>query len=177
MMQYFVEAWNDVGLTPLEKLIWLRVCDSGSQQIVVMQIEDWMSWTGAESINEILNAMHSLLSSGRVVDFGLRAPGGIYIKSQFAKDEFEFFDEESECERKTNKYRKTSVSYALRKQIMERDMYRCVYCGTHKNLTLDHIYPEFKGGKTQADNLCVACKSCNSSKGIKTIEEWKGCAK
>jgi 5-methylcytosine-specific restriction endonuclease McrA len=32
-------------------------------------------------------------------------------------------------------------------------------------LTLDHVVPRSKGGKTTWTNCCTACKECNSSKG------------
>lgn len=49
---------------------------------------------------------------------------------------------------------------------------RCNYCGTSDNLTLDHILPKYEGGKDDAENLILACKSCNSSKGKKDLMEW-----
>lgn len=32
---------------------------------------------------------------------------------------------------------------------------------------LDHVYPEVLGGRAIAQNLVLACKSCNCSKGAK----------
>lgn len=54
-----------------------------------------------------------------------------------------------------------------------RDCYRCVYCGATENLTLDHIIPQSQGGAHDPDNLCACCRSCNSSKGARTPEEWR----
>ena len=48
----------------------------------------------------------------------------------------------------------------------------CCYCGSQSNLTLDHLIPQFKGGKHSADNLVVACRSCNSSKNALDLMEW-----
>lgn len=53
---------------------------------------------------------------------------------------------------------------------------RCSYCGDWlivKGPSVDHILPVAKGGTNKADNLCICCKPCNSSKGTKTIEEWR----
>lgn len=48
----------------------------------------------------------------------------------------------------------------------------CNYCGSNKKLELDHIFPQKYGGKDAAENLILACKICNSSKGKKDLMEW-----
>ncbi|MDR1384062.1 MAG: HNH endonuclease [Planctomycetaceae bacterium] len=48
----------------------------------------------------------------------------------------------------------------------------CNYCGSHEQLSLDHILPQKYGGKDDAENLIYACKKCNSSKGKKDLMEW-----
>ncbi|MCF0057725.1 HNH endonuclease [Dyadobacter sp. CY356] len=58
-----------------------------------------------------------------------------------------------------------------RHNIFKRDGNRCQYCGTHDHLTLDHVMPKSRGGKTTWDNLATACKRCNSKKGDYTPEE------
>ena len=58
-----------------------------------------------------------------------------------------------------------TVSESLRNKIYERDGYKCLACGCTTNLSLDHIIPFSKGGKTESDNLQTLCKSCNSRKG------------
>lgn len=62
----------------------------------------------------------------------------------------------------------------LRTKIFMRDRYRCQYCGhrgTLADLSLDHILPRSRGGKTTPENLCVACRVCNSRKGDRTPAE------
>lgn len=56
--------------------------------------------------------------------------------------------------------------------IYERGRYACVYCSGPLNLTLDHVAPLSKGGEHKYDNLVVACRSCNCSKGAKDVFEW-----
>lgn len=55
----------------------------------------------------------------------------------------------------------------LRWEVWERDNFTCKHCGTRRNLTVDHILPESKGGTLALDNLQTLCKSCNSKKGAR----------
>ncbi|MCU0357543.1 MAG: HNH endonuclease [Cyclobacteriaceae bacterium] len=58
-----------------------------------------------------------------------------------------------------------------RQNIFKRDNFECQYCGTRKELTLDHIIPSSRGGQHTWINLVTACKSCNAKKGDYTPEE------
>lgn len=51
----------------------------------------------------------------------------------------------------------------------------CRYCGSRKDLTMDHVHPASKGGGWEWENLVTCCFSCNSKKGDKTLEQlgWK----
>jgi len=53
----------------------------------------------------------------------------------------------------------------------------CVFCGSFENLSTDHLIPKNRGGDNSADNLVLACSSCNSSRGDKGIFEWLGLEK
>lgn len=53
---------------------------------------------------------------------------------------------------------------------------KCYYCGTQvppKELTLDHIVPLVRGGKTSRGNCVPACKECNSNKQSLLPMEWE----
>lgn len=58
-----------------------------------------------------------------------------------------------------------------RQNIFKRDNHQCQYCGINDDLTLDHVMPKSRGGRTSWDNLVTACKRCNSRKGDFTPEE------
>lgn len=61
-----------------------------------------------------------------------------------------------------------------RRAVIQRDGYSCSYCGKETmQITVDHIVPLYLGGSSDLKNLTVACHSCNSSKGRKTVEEWR----
>jgi hypothetical protein len=48
----------------------------------------------------------------------------------------------------------------------------CCFCSSTENLSIDHLIPRKKGGIDGGDNLILACRSCNSSKGKKDLMEW-----
>ena len=58
-----------------------------------------------------------------------------------------------------------------RQNIFKRDNFECQYCGTRKDLTIDHVVPSSKGGPHSWLNLVTACKRCNARKGDFTPEE------
>ncbi|HDH87505.1 MAG: HNH endonuclease [Deltaproteobacteria bacterium] len=51
----------------------------------------------------------------------------------------------------------------------------CYYCGRHVGpgeLTMDHIVPLIRGGKSTKGNLVPACKDCNNKKKYLLPIEW-----
>lgn len=60
----------------------------------------------------------------------------------------------------------------LPKEIKRLYNSKCIYCGSQKNITLDHIIPLTRGGTHSIGNLQPLCKSCNSSKNNKLMIEW-----
>jgi CRISPR/Cas system Type II protein with McrA/HNH and RuvC-like nuclease domain len=60
-----------------------------------------------------------------------------------------------------------------RHRIYRRDNYQCVYCGSKRELTLDHVIPKSKGGGNNWENLVTSCSKCNVKKADRTPEEAK----
>jgi CRISPR/Cas system Type II protein with McrA/HNH and RuvC-like nuclease domain len=58
-----------------------------------------------------------------------------------------------------------------RSRLFKRDLNQCVYCGSKKNLTIDHVIPKSRGGDNSWSNLVTCCSPCNRRKGNKTPEE------
>lgn len=61
-----------------------------------------------------------------------------------------------------------------RENIFIRDSYICQYCGEKfekEELTLDHVFPKSRGGKTDWNNIVSCCKKCNQKKADRTPEE------
>lgn len=66
-----------------------------------------------------------------------------------------------------------SVTFS-RLNLYRRDKYSCQYCGGQPgttNLTIDHVTPRSRAGKTSWENCVVACVDCNKKKGARTPEE------
>ena len=52
--------------------------------------------------------------------------------------------------------------------IFLRDGYSCQYCAklfAERDLTLDHVIPKARGGRSETTNLVAACSPCNTRKG------------
>lgn len=64
-----------------------------------------------------------------------------------------------------------AIGAGQRRRIYERDAYRCRYCNSHLNLTLDHVVPVSQNGPDSDDNLVTCCQSCNSRKHGRTPEQ------
>ncbi len=56
-----------------------------------------------------------------------------------------------------------------------RDGFVCVYCGSDKELTFDHVLPKRLGGKTSWENIVAACSHCNLKKGGRTAKQAGMC--
>ena len=66
---------------------------------------------------------------------------------------------------------RAKMSNSLRYDILKRDKFRCLLCGTSAEdgakLHVDHIIPVAKGGKTERSNLRTLCSRCNMGKSDK----------
>jgi 5-methylcytosine-specific restriction endonuclease McrA len=63
-----------------------------------------------------------------------------------------------------------------RRNVLARDGNVCQYCGRHfppHLLSLDHVIPRSRGGKTTWENVVCACVNCNLRKGGRTPHEAK----
>jgi len=52
----------------------------------------------------------------------------------------------------------------------------CYYCGKKvppRSLTMDHIVPIARGGKSTKGNLVPACRECNAKKKYRLLMEWE----
>lgn len=77
---------------------------------------------------------------------------------------------------------RTVIPRPFVRAVMERDCFTCVYCGSSSDaereasrkaiLSVDHLSPNSRGGKTAIHNLVCCCRLCNREKNDRTPEEW-----
>lgn len=58
-----------------------------------------------------------------------------------------------------------------KRNLFRRDGFKCAYCGSDDNLTMDHIVPKSRGGQSNWENLVTACHPCNNRKDNKLLED------
>ena len=61
-----------------------------------------------------------------------------------------------------------------RRNVFKRDKYTCQYCGAQpgpEELTIDHVLPKAKGGKSEWTNCVLACLRCNARKADKLPQQ------
>lgn len=88
-------------------------------------------------------------------------------------DPYNFFIEEADLKRERRKARELRQS-----QWWKRKCARgiCFYCQRHipaRELTMDHIVPIARGGRSTKGNLVPACKDCNNQKKQLLPMEWE----
>ena len=67
----------------------------------------------------------------------------------------------------------TSVVFS-RRNLYKRDHNTCQYCGARpgtSELSIDHVVPRARGGRTTWENCVLACVRCNRRKGCRAPEE------
>jgi len=57
----------------------------------------------------------------------------------------------------------TSLYKELHRQILERDAWRCQYCGSMDNLQVHHIQSRGRLGDDAEENLITSCAACHQT--------------
>ncbi len=80
--------------------------------------------------------------------------------------------EGAESPRKALRYPKAKKS-----DIWAKTEGRCYYCGLQLSwsttFSIDHVVPRIEGESDSINNTVPSCRSCNSTKGVKSIEELR----
>lgn len=81
--------------------------------------------------------------------------------------------EEDELKRERAKARQLRAGQWWKRRLAKG---RCHWCGrtvAPKELTMDHIVPLARGGKTTKANVVPCCKTCNTRKKLLLPMEWE----
>jgi len=75
-------------------------------------------------------------------------------------------------------YKPTKRTKFTRRNIFKRDESKCQYCGKQapndidwSDLSLDHLIPKSRGGKTEWLNIVLCCVKCNQKKNNRLLSE------
>ncbi len=80
---------------------------------------------------------------------------------------------EQEIQREKEKARELRKSRWWKNRVAQG---RCHYCGgtfPPEELTMDHLVPVIRGGKSIRGNVAPACKECNNKKKYLLPTEWE----
>ena len=81
--------------------------------------------------------------------------------------------DEAEIRRERDKARKLRKSRWWQQKLSACTCYYCSKSFKPKELTMDHIVPLARGGRSTKDNLVACCKECNSKKKTLLPLEWE----
>ena len=86
-------------------------------------------------------------------------------------DDFEVGEEE--IRREKEKARRLRRSQWWQNRLQKGICHYCNAAVGRKNLTMDHIVPLSRGGKSKKGNVVPACKACNNKKKYLLPIEWE----
>jgi len=75
-----------------------------------------------------------------------------------------------EVDKKRRETNREQINRGLRYEILKRDHFACVLCGSKELLQVDHVVARINGGKSEEKNLRTLCLECNVGKRISEKE-------
>lgn len=88
-------------------------------------------------------------------------------------DHYGFYPEADDIRRERQKARDLRASQWWKRRLAKG---RCHYCGAitaPRDLTMDHVVPVSRGGKSSKGNVVPCCKDCNTRKRQLLPMEWE----
>lgn len=93
--------------------------------------------------------------------------------SDFNMETFFFPADEEHIKRERSKAREMRRSQWFKNLKGKGQCYYCKERFHPKELTMDHIVPIVRGGKTSRNNVVACCKECNNKKKYMLPVEWE----
>lgn len=144
------KSWNPIGTASVRKA--MSMLFSGHARAIdvdTYQIFDWKEWKEYTSI-PLVHSNDQYISTST---YSVRIPYVITLS-------------------RYNGTPSKRIGYS-RRALYIRDNNTCQYCNIkmpNSKLTVDHVIPRSRGGKTSWDNCVLACVKCNSLKGDALLE-------
>lgn len=88
-------------------------------------------------------------------------------------NEFSYIPDDSEIKKEKNKARALRASQWWKRKCAKGICYYCEKSFPAKELTMDHIVPISKGGKSTKGNVVPCCKTCNTKKKSNLLMDWE----
>ncbi|MBT8361219.1 MAG: HNH endonuclease [Desulfobacterales bacterium] len=90
-------------------------------------------------------------------------------------DDFLGFDgvDEEDIRRERNKARELRKTRWWQRKTAAGKCHYCHHIFKHQELTMDHLVPLSRGGRSTKDNLVPCCKTCNTKKQTLLPIEWE----
>ncbi len=79
---------------------------------------------------------------------------------------------DDDIKRERKKARSLRVTHWWRNKLQKGVCYYCNREVGRKQLTMDHVVPVSRGGKSKKGNIVAACKECNNKKKYMLPVEW-----
>ena len=81
--------------------------------------------------------------------------------------------EEADLRRERRKARELRESQWWKRRVAKGRCHYCMRSMPSKELTMDHVVPVSRGGKTTKGNVVPCCKTCNTAKKQLLPIEWE----
>lgn len=113
----------------------------------------------------VTSAALQLLVTSKILGWGggQPFPDASYHLEEMAQRHADYFRYQQPAAPRARPVRK-KLGQGVVRAVWDRDGWECRECGSHRDLTVDHIHPLVLGGTDDMENLQTLCKSCNSRK-------------
>jgi hypothetical protein len=119
-----------------------------------------------------LREFHRRLEIGEVISGGPLSEMRIRENGDFEFGHLERYVKHIPVERRGHGKHQRSVSAGKRFKVLERDRFKCRYCGapaSERQLHVDHVVPVAANGGDDMENLITACMDCNLGKSSRCL--------